>query len=203
MRRSGARGSASQALGRSAMASEQAISRPFRGRRGACGLLLSALVIGGLSLAPRGVEVTVHNMTSRVLTVRVEAGQDVALIRGIEPRQQGTAEICPRHDSSIELAFDFRGQAVATDLRVYTFSGAVGSASATIVADDDSDAPPSITDVSHDSGYSPWSLLPRGLFVRGAGVGLALGLLMAAWISLRATRSRGPEVRMDGGVSGE
>ena len=174
------------------MTSEPASPTAVRGRRGAWGILLAALLIGGLSLAPRGVEVTVHNMTDRMLDVRVESGEDVAFIPRLEPGHQGAAVVCPKRDTSIQLAFDYGERAVVHGLRVYTFHDAIGSASATIVAGD-GDSPPTIRHVFHRSGYSPWSLLPHGLFVRGAGLGLALGLLVAAWISFRFSRRGSPQ----------
>jgi len=174
------------------MTAEQNMQTEARGGRLAWALLVVGLLIGGLSLAPRGVEVTVHNRTDRSLDVRVESGQDVAFIPGIAPGGQGAAEVCPKHDSSIQLAFHHEGHAVVHDLRVYTFHDAIGSASATIGGGEGGDAPPGISNVSHDSFYSPWSFLPHGLFVRGAGLGLAVGFLLSSWISFRLLCLRQP-----------
>jgi hypothetical protein len=152
-------------------------------------LLLTALVIGGLSLAPRGIDVTVRNMTARTLVVRVEAGMDVAWTPDIAPRGQGTAVVCPAHDSSIQIAFDYGGRPVVHDLQVYTFHDAIGSASATVDGGGDAHTLPRITDISHDSGYSTWSVLPHGLFARGWMMGLAVGLVAASWMSVGRLRN--------------
>jgi hypothetical protein len=158
------------------------------GSRRTLALLVAALLIGGLSLAPRGVEVTVHNMTDSTWVVRVESGRDVAWTPSIAPRGHGTAVVCPAHDSSIQLAINVDGRPVVHDLRVYTFPDAIGSASATIHGNGDGNAPTRISSVCHDSGYSVWSILPHGLFVRGWMTGLAVGLVCASWISFSASR---------------
>jgi hypothetical protein len=129
-------------------------------------------------------------MTSRTLVVRVESGKDVAWTPDIVPRGQGAAVVCPEHDASIQIAFDYGGRPVVHDLQVYTFHDAIGSASATIDGGGDAHALPRITDISHDSGYSMWSVLPHGLFARGWMMGLAVGLVAASWMSVGRSRNR-------------
>jgi hypothetical protein len=166
------------------MTSHAGRSSAVSGARRALVLLLAALLLGGLSLAPRGVEVTVRNLTKQTLVVRVEAGQSLASTLPIAPRGQGTAVVCPSHDSSIQLSVNHFGRLVVFDLRVYTFHDAIGFASATIEGGDDASTLPRITNIAHDSGYSVWSFLPHGLYARGCMMGLAVGLVAAAWISI-------------------
>jgi hypothetical protein len=127
--------------------------------------------------------VTLHNGTDEELNVLVESGQDVAQIDGVALGAKGHAVLCPRRDSSIVLVFPYGRQVHMLDLDAYTCSGAIGSASATVIGRTGED--PQLEDVTCDSGYSFCSVLPQGLFARGVGLGLALGLLVAAWACRR------------------
>lgn len=156
--------------------------------------LMSALILGGLSLGPRGVTVTLTNETGeRLGPVSVRCLGDAAFANWIEPGGTRSLEVCASSDSSIWVGFGPYPDADerVVDLGTYTCSGWTGSVEASVVGPLDSGPHFANVLVTSEPFYSLWTFLPSDRFARGFGTALAFALLWVAGLRLWGSRARG------------